>query len=106
MLSTTAIISILLFGIEELAIQLEEPFTILPMQAFCDKIGTWCDEIVSWEPGDNGMEVAEPQSRYAGFTSEQTVIAGGSSYSTSEPAAMDIGPDSPLDWPDKKNRSQ
>ena len=43
-----ALASVFLFGIEELATQLEEPFTILPMQGFCDKIGAWCDEIVSW----------------------------------------------------------
>jgi hypothetical protein len=36
-----------------LATQLEEPFTILPMQAFCDKIYKWCTEIVSFAPGDN-----------------------------------------------------
>ncbi|CAJ1964455.1 unnamed protein product [Cylindrotheca closterium] len=47
---TTSIISLFMFGIEELATQMEEPFTILPMQAFCDKIGNWCNEIVSWEP--------------------------------------------------------
>jgi hypothetical protein len=47
-----------LFGIEELATQLEEPFTILPMQAFCDKIYNWCKEIVSFKPGeDNGMPI-------------------------------------------------
>ena len=51
-------ISVLLFGIEELGTQLAEPFTILPMQSFCDKIENWCNEIVSWEPGDNGMEVS------------------------------------------------
>jgi predicted membrane chloride channel (bestrophin family) len=43
-----ALASLFLFGIEELATQLEEPFTILPMQVFCDRIGMWCDEIVSW----------------------------------------------------------
>lgn len=48
MIPATAFISVCLFGIEELATQLEEPFTILPMQGFCDKIGTNCDEIVSW----------------------------------------------------------
>lgn len=99
MLPTTAVISIFLFGIEELATQLEEPFTILPMQSFCDKIGSWCNEIVSWEAGDNGMEVAEPQSRYGGFTGERTATAGGGSYSTRTPAPADtdIGPDSALD---------
>ena len=55
MIPATMIISTALFGIEELATQMEEPFTILPMQAFCDKIGNWCNEIVSWEDGDNGL---------------------------------------------------
>ena len=57
MIPATAALSIFLFGIEELATQLEEPFTILPMQAFCDKIGNWCSEIVGWVPGDNGQPV-------------------------------------------------
>ena len=48
MIPATAFISVCLYGIEELATQLEEPFTILPMQGFCDKIGANCDEIVSW----------------------------------------------------------
>ena len=60
MIPATAAVSVFLFGIEELATQLEEPFTILPMQAFCDKIYNWCMEIVSWQPGDNGMPVNEP----------------------------------------------
>lgn len=55
MIPATAMLSVFLFGIEELANQLEEPFTILPMQAFCDKIGAWCNEIVSWSDGDNGI---------------------------------------------------
>ena len=55
MIPATAGISVFLFGIEELATQMEEPFTILPMQAFCDKIYNWCNEIVSWEDGDNGI---------------------------------------------------
>ena len=50
-------LSLFLFGIEELATQLEEPFTILPMQGFCDKIYNWCTEIVSFAPGDNGMPI-------------------------------------------------
>ena len=48
MIPSVALTSVFLFGIEELATQLEEPFTILPMQGFCDKIGANCDEIVSW----------------------------------------------------------
>jgi putative membrane protein len=57
LIPVTAVLSLFLFGIEELATQLEEPFTILPMQAFCDKIYNWCNEIVSFQPGDNGMPV-------------------------------------------------
>ena len=68
MIPATAAISIFLFGIEELATQLEEPFTILPMQAFCDKIYNWCNEIVSWNVQDNGMlEGTEAEKRlYSG----------------------------------------
>lgn len=56
MIPASAMISLFLFGIEELATQLEEPFTILPMQGFCDKIGTNCNEIVSWA----GQDLYEP----------------------------------------------
>ncbi len=52
MIPASALISLFLFGIEELATQLEEPFTILPMQGFCDKIGANCNEIVSWAGQD------------------------------------------------------
>ena len=68
MVPTTAILSIFLFGIEELATQLEEPFTILPMQSFCDKIYNWCNEIVSWSPGDNGRNMRPVQTQHAYFT--------------------------------------
>jgi predicted membrane chloride channel (bestrophin family) len=57
MIPITSALSLFLFGIEELATQLEEPFTILPMQAFCDKIYNWCTEIVSFSPGDSGMPI-------------------------------------------------
>lgn len=59
MIPATAFISVCLFGIEELAIQLEEPFTILPMQGFCDKIRVNCDEIVSWAGQGKDKEEAE-----------------------------------------------
>jgi len=55
MLPAVAVLGFMLFGIEELATQMEEPFTILPMKAFCDKIGNWCNEIASWEDGTNGI---------------------------------------------------
>lgn len=78
LIPTTALLSTFLFGIEELAAQMEEPFTILPMQAFCDKIGNWCNEIVSWSPGDNGMEVTIP-SADEDHVVEEMVTANGSS---------------------------
>ncbi|CAB9502966.1 UPF0187 protein [Seminavis robusta] len=59
-------LSIFFFGVEELATQLEEPFTILPMQGFCDKIYNWCFEIMSWQPGDGGRmpKPVKPQHKY------------------------------------------
>jgi hypothetical protein len=60
MIPATAALALFLFGIDELATQMEEPFTILPMQGFCDKIYNWCMDIVSWEPGDNGMHLNTP----------------------------------------------
>jgi ion channel-forming bestrophin family protein len=65
MIPATAAISLFLMGIDELATQMEEPFTILPMQGFCDKIYNWCNEIVSFEPGDNDMEVTQPRPGHA-----------------------------------------
>jgi predicted membrane chloride channel (bestrophin family) len=64
MVPAAALVSLFLYGIDELATQMEEPFTILPMQAFCDKIYNWCNEIVSWEFGDNGMPVKKSSPIY------------------------------------------
>jgi predicted membrane chloride channel (bestrophin family) len=63
----TTILSVFLFGIDEISTQLEEPFTILPMQAFCDKIYNWCNEIVTWSPGDNDMRVRPVKPEHAYF---------------------------------------
>jgi len=64
MIPATTFISICLFGIDEISTQLEEPFTVLPMQGFCDKIGNWCNEIVSWADDRtvNGVEVKSQSS--------------------------------------------
>ena len=35
---TSAVLAFFLFGVDELAMQLEEPFSILPMQVFVDEI--------------------------------------------------------------------
>jgi len=70
LLPAVAVISTMLFGIEEIGTQLEEPFTVLPMQAFCDKIYNWCMEIVSWAPGDNGRPMKWQQAQYTTFETE------------------------------------
>lgn len=55
LIPSTGVMASALLGIDEIATQLEEPFTILPMQGFCDKVYAGCTEIVSWEPNDNNM---------------------------------------------------
>ena len=67
MIPTSILLSTFLFGIEELATQLEEPFTILPMQAFCDKIYNWCTEIMTFAPGDNGFQTKPVKPEHAYF---------------------------------------
>ena len=44
----SAILSLFLFGIEELAVQLEEPFSILPMEEFCNKINEASEIMLGW----------------------------------------------------------
>ena len=73
LIPAVAMLSTFLLGIEELATQLEEPFTILPMQGFCDKIYNWVTEIASFEPGSNGMPV------YYYKNDERSLIAQASS---------------------------
>merc|ERR1712151_1467083 len=75
MIPAMTVISIMLFGIEEIATQLEEPFTVLPMQAFCDKIYNWCMEIVSWEAGDNGMPEPLEQPRTVSSKGTTGIVA-------------------------------
>jgi putative membrane protein len=78
MIPAMAMLSLFLFGIEELATQMEEPFTILPMQAFCDKIYNWCNEIVSFEDGDNGITTRKSYQGHSAayFESGTGAVAG------------------------------
>ena len=48
LIPTVAVVAVFLFGIDELAVQLEEPFSILPMQAFCDDVRESNKIIVEW----------------------------------------------------------
>jgi len=76
MIPSQAAIAVALFGIEELATQLEEPFTILPMQGFCDKIGNWCNEIATWPSPERGTSAAQVN----GYPSEYAVASPPAQY--------------------------
>jgi putative membrane protein len=52
----SAILALFLFGIEELAVQLEEPFSILPMQRFCDGILQANTGLRDWTMDSKGMD--------------------------------------------------
>jgi ion channel-forming bestrophin family protein len=67
MIPAMTVVAVMLFGIEEIGTQLEEPFTVLPMQSFCDKIFNWCMEISSWSPGDNGRSLKPTAPQHAYF---------------------------------------
>ena len=86
MIPTTAVLSVFLFGIEELATQLEEPFTILPMQAFCDKIYNWCFEIMSWSRGDNGKTMKPVRPEHAYFSRAPGAPAAAAAATYAPPA--------------------
>ena len=87
MIPAATIVSVMLFGIEEIGTQLEEPFTVLPMQAFCDKIYNWCMEIVSWAPGDNGRETSAPKPEHAYFIEGGETVNGAGYAPDPVPAA-------------------
>jgi putative membrane protein len=90
MIPATAVISIFLFGIEELATQLEEPFTILPMQAFCDKIYNWCFEIVSWEKGDNGVPIFHAEGSHEVSKNPKKVAKAPIKLEVKRPATIEV----------------
>lgn len=92
MIPAMTVVSIMLFGIEEIGTQLEEPFTVLPMQSFCDKIYNWCMEIVSWAPGDNGRPLKPIKSEHAFFTDAGT---SGPAYYVPPPAYSFAPPPEP-----------
>ena len=52
-------IAFFLFGIEEVGIQIEEPFSILPLEAFCDgAIAATSEEMLSAEQSGVFEELA------------------------------------------------
>mmetsp|Transcript_41364 Transcript_41364/g.61227 ORF Transcript_41364/g.61227 Transcript_41364/m.61227 type:complete len:449 (-) Transcript_41364:153-1499(-) len=59
LLPAACLISFFFFGIEELAIQLEEPFSILPLEDIVENIGASSDEVVEWHFEDVEREEAK-----------------------------------------------
>ena len=66
MIPTAAIISYFFFGIEELSLVMEEPFTILPLDKITNGIGLSCDEHFAWH-FEEGKERRQQQWLYSGF---------------------------------------
>ena len=52
------VISMFMFGIDEIAMQCEEPFSILPQQEYCNEIYNNCIEIANYDYHDNDTVVA------------------------------------------------
>lgn len=52
MIPCAAIMSFFFFGVEELAVQLEEPFSLLPMAQMTQGIGLSADEFAQWYEDD------------------------------------------------------
>ena len=96
MIPAIAVIATMLFGIEEIGTQLEEPFTVLPMQAFCDKIYNWCMEIMSWAPGDNGRDLKPAKVEHVFFTDKPNAAPADGppvyNYQSPPPAAAAVAP--------------
>jgi len=95
-----AVVSTMLFGIEEIGTQLEEPFTVLPMQAFCDKIYNWCMEIMSWAPGDNGRGLKPAKVEHVFFTDKPNAAPADGppvyDYQSPPPVAAAVAPAAPV----------
>ena len=67
LLPAVAVMSIFLFGIEELAVQLEEPFSILPLEVLCNDVKAAAEGMIaamptSRRPEPDGLELLK--SRY------------------------------------------
>ena len=61
LLPAAILVAIFLFGIEELAVQLEEPFSILPLEALCEDVQTAANDMVAGMPSTRGPLPVKPQ---------------------------------------------
>ena len=60
LIPVSAVIAFFFFGIEELAVQLEEPFSILPLQNMTDGMGLSAKEYADWH-----FELQSDESRHS-----------------------------------------
>ena len=60
MIPISAIISFFFFGIEELSVQLEEPFSILPLANMTAGMGLSANEHALWHFEEPSFDVEEP----------------------------------------------
>ena len=66
MVPATFFLAFFLFGIEEIGIQIEEPFSILPLEALCDgAIEGIVTEMCSANDSDDAFEFAEDDELHA-----------------------------------------
>uniref|UniRef100_A0A7S2MDP3 Uncharacterized protein n=1 Tax=Helicotheca tamesis TaxID=374047 RepID=A0A7S2MDP3_9STRA len=77
LIPSVAVISMFLFGIEELATSLEEPFSILPLIGISNKIGVNCDELAKFTPSLPSTSMATASSVQEGSPSmaSKTAVA-------------------------------
>jgi putative membrane protein len=61
LIPAAAILALFLFGIEELAAQLEEPFSILPLQRFCDGILAASTGLRDWSMESRALVASNKQ---------------------------------------------
>lgn len=66
----SALIAVFFLGIEELGIQIEEPFSVLPMEAMCDGIEGSCKEALA-----NDLALSEPVAAPASTVDEKQAVA-------------------------------
>jgi len=57
MIPCAAAVSFFFFGIEELAVQLEEPFSILPLHSMTNGINLSAQEYASWHTADQEVHM-------------------------------------------------
>lgn len=82
MIPSVAVISIFLLGISELAISLEEPFSILPLTGYAEKIGIWTQEISKWRPPNTSSSKPAPVVKK--ISSESTTESSNSSSNSTD----------------------